>query len=83
MAPSSIPCHGIVRLIYSFLTNRECTTGETKPYLKSHRVGVGYLYADFGETYAFLTIFLETFKDFSNRPLHLAGESYAVSPRRY
>ncbi|KAI6128411.1 Alpha/Beta hydrolase protein [Pisolithus croceorrhizus] len=51
-------------------------------------VGVGYSYADFGETvetteeaahnvYAFLTIFFETFKEFSGRPLHLAGESYA------
>lgn len=51
-------------------------------------VGVGYSYADFGETvetteeaarnvHAFLTIFFETFRNFSNRPLHLAGESYA------
>jgi carboxypeptidase C (cathepsin A) len=53
-------------------------------------VGVGYSYADFGETvetteeaarnvHAFLTIFFETFKQFAGRPLHLSGESYAVS----
>lgn len=53
-------------------------------------VGVGYSYADFGETvetteeaarnvYAFLTIFFETFEQFSGRRFHLSGESYAVS----
>lgn len=50
-------------------------------------VGVGYSYADFGETvetteeaghyvYAFLTILFETFEEFSGRPLHPAGESH-------
>ena len=53
------------------------------------RVGVGFSYADYGETvgtteeaaqniHAFITIFFGTFKQFSGRPLHLAGESYAV-----
>lgn len=53
-------------------------------------VGVGFSYADFGETvettedaakniHAFLTIFFETFSDFKGRPLHLSGESYGVS----
>ncbi|KAI6046470.1 Alpha/Beta hydrolase protein [Pisolithus marmoratus] len=52
------------------------------------RVGVGYSYAEFGENaetteeaarnvYALLTIFFETFMSFSDRSLHLAGESYA------
>jgi hypothetical protein len=54
------------------------------------RVGVGYSYADFGETvettedaaqnvHAFITIFFEVFKQFEGRSLHLAGESYGVS----
>ena len=53
-------------------------------------VGVGFSYADYGETvettedaaknvHAFLTIFFETFSQFKGRPLHLAGESYGVS----
>ena len=52
-------------------------------------VGVGFSYADYGEVvettedaaknvHAFITIFFETFTQFSGRPLHLAGESYAV-----
>ncbi|KAK0467717.1 peptidase S10 serine carboxypeptidase [Desarmillaria tabescens] len=50
-------------------------------------VGVGFSYADYGETvqtteaaaknvHAFVTIFFETFKQFSGRRLHLSGESY-------
>ncbi|KAJ3984287.1 Alpha/Beta hydrolase protein [Lentinula detonsa] len=50
-------------------------------------VGVGFSYADYGETiqtteeaaknvHAFITIFFETFTQFSGRPLHLSGESY-------
>ncbi|KAL4259153.1 Carboxypeptidase [Pleurotus pulmonarius] len=50
-------------------------------------VGVGFSYADFGETvetteeaaknvHAFISIFFETFKQFKGRPLHLSGESY-------
>ena len=53
-------------------------------------VGVGFSYADYGETvettedaaknvHAFLTIFFETFSQFQGRALHLAGESYGVS----
>lgn len=54
-----------------------------------YSVGVGFSYADYGEVvettedaaknvHAFITIFFETFTQFSGRPLHLAGESYAV-----
>jgi carboxypeptidase C (cathepsin A) len=54
-------------------------------------VGVGFSYADHGETVettetaaknvdAFLRIFFENFKQFSGRRLHLAGESYGVCP---
>ncbi|KAI0786433.1 Alpha/Beta hydrolase protein [Abortiporus biennis] len=50
-------------------------------------VGVGFSYADYGETvettedaaknvHAFITIFFETFPQFAGRPLHLSGESY-------
>uniref|UniRef100_D8PLX6 Carboxypeptidase n=1 Tax=Schizophyllum commune (strain H4-8 / FGSC 9210) TaxID=578458 RepID=D8PLX6_SCHCM len=50
-------------------------------------VGVGFSYADFGETvetteeaaknvHAFISIFFETFSQFAGRPLHLSGESY-------
>ncbi|EJU04544.1 serine carboxypeptidase [Dacryopinax primogenitus] len=50
-------------------------------------VGVGYSYADFGETVstsedaaknvqAFIVIFFETFKQFQGRAFHMAGESY-------
>lgn len=57
---------------------------------RDNRVGVGFSYADYGETvetteeasenvHAFLSIFFETFSEFSGRPLHLAGESYGVS----
>jgi len=53
------------------------------------RVGVGFSYAEYGETVenteeaaknvqAFITIFFETFTQFAGRPLHLAGESYGV-----
>lgn len=53
-------------------------------------VGVGFSYADYGETvgtteeaalnvYAFISIFFETFSQFKGRPLHLSGESYGVS----
>ncbi|KAF9004731.1 Alpha/Beta hydrolase protein [Cyathus striatus] len=50
-------------------------------------VGVGFSYADFGEVvetteaaaknvHAFISIFFETFKQFSGRPFHISGESY-------
>jgi carboxypeptidase C (cathepsin A) len=52
-------------------------------------VGVGFSYADYGETvettedaakniHAFIRIFFETFKQLEGRRLHLAGESYGV-----
>ncbi|KAH7888095.1 Alpha/Beta hydrolase protein [Phlebopus sp. FC_14] len=61
---------------------------EANIFFLDQPVGVGYSYADFGETvettedaarnvHAFLTIFFETFKEFSGRPFHLSGESYA------
>ena len=54
------------------------------------RVGVGYSYADYGETvetteeaaknvHAFISIFFDTFSDFAGKPVHLSGESYGVS----
>ncbi|TRM68590.1 peptidase S10 serine carboxypeptidase [Schizophyllum amplum] len=56
-------------------------------FLDQRKVGVGFSYADFGETvetteeaaknvHAFITIFLETFTQLAGRPLHLSGESY-------
>ncbi|KAI9001448.1 peptidase S10 serine carboxypeptidase [Trametes punicea] len=61
---------------------------EANIFFLDQPVGVGFSYADFGETvettedaarnvHAFLTIFFETFSEFKGRPLHLAGESYA------
>lgn len=58
------------------------------------RVGVGFSYADYGETiettedaarniHAFISIFFETFKEFSGRPIHLSGESYGVRHQVY
>jgi carboxypeptidase C (cathepsin A) len=54
-----------------------------------YSVGVGFSYADFGETvgttedaskdiYAFVAIFFATFTQFEGRPFHLSGESYGV-----
>lgn len=54
------------------------------------RVGVGFSYADYGETvettedaarnvHAFISIFFATFSQFAGKPLHLSGESYGVS----
>lgn len=50
-------------------------------------IGVGFSYSDNGifvgttedaalDIHAFLSIFVETFKEFKHRPLHLSGESY-------
>ncbi|KAI0643713.1 peptidase S10 serine carboxypeptidase [Trametes meyenii] len=61
---------------------------EANIFFLDQPVGVGFSYADYGETvettedaaknvHAFLTIFFETFSEFKGRPLHLAGESYA------
>ncbi|RDB19542.1 Carboxypeptidase Y A [Hypsizygus marmoreus] len=60
---------------------------EANIFFLDQPVGVGFSYADYGETvettedaaknvYAFITIFFETFTQFSGRPLHLSGESY-------
>ncbi|KAI0771520.1 peptidase S10 serine carboxypeptidase [Trametes elegans] len=60
---------------------------EANIFFLDQPVGVGFSYADYGETvettedaaksvHAFLTIFFETFSDFKGRPLHLSGESY-------
>ncbi|KAM5532725.1 hypothetical protein V8D89_013617 [Ganoderma adspersum] len=60
---------------------------EANVFFLDQPVGVGFSYADYGETiettedaarnvHAFLTIFFETFSQFKGRPLHLAGESY-------
>ncbi|KII96001.1 hypothetical protein PLICRDRAFT_170587 [Plicaturopsis crispa FD-325 SS-3] len=60
---------------------------EANIFFLDQPVGVGFSYAEHGETvdntedaakniHAFITIFFETFKQFSGRPLHLAGESY-------
>ncbi|KAI0347016.1 peptidase S10 serine carboxypeptidase [Trametopsis cervina] len=60
---------------------------EANIFFLDQPVGVGYSYADFGETvettedaarnvHAFISIFFETFPQFSGRPLHLSGESY-------
>lgn len=57
-------------------------------------MGVGFSYADYGETvettedaaknvHAFISIFFETFSQFSGRRLHLAGESYGVSDHHH
>ncbi|KAF9246868.1 peptidase S10 serine carboxypeptidase [Melanogaster broomeanus] len=61
---------------------------EANIFFLDQPVGVGYSYADFGETvetteeaarnvHAFMTIFFETFTQFAGKPLHLSGESYA------
>ncbi|TFK43077.1 Alpha/Beta hydrolase protein [Crucibulum laeve] len=60
---------------------------EANIFFLDQPVGVGFSYADYGETvetteaaakniHAFISIFFETFKQFSGRPLHLSGESY-------
>ncbi|KAI0736660.1 peptidase S10 serine carboxypeptidase [Fomitopsis betulina] len=63
-------------------------SAEANIFFLDQPVGVGFSYAEYGETvetteeaarnvHAFITIFFETFTEFSGRPLHLAGESYA------
>ncbi|KAJ7291091.1 peptidase S10 serine carboxypeptidase [Mycena rebaudengoi] len=61
---------------------------EANIFFLDQPVGVGFSYADFGETiettedaaknvHAFISIFFETFSQFAGRGLHLSGESYA------
>ncbi|KAH8105485.1 Alpha/Beta hydrolase protein [Cristinia sonorae] len=67
--------------------NPHSWNNEANIFFLDQPVGVGFSYADFGETvdttedaakniHAFITIFFETFSQFSGRPLHLSGESY-------
>ncbi|KAI0317738.1 peptidase S10 serine carboxypeptidase [Amylostereum chailletii] len=60
---------------------------EANIFFLDQPVGVGFSYADHGETvettedaakniHAFISIFFETFSQFQGRPLHLSGESY-------
>ncbi|OSD01828.1 peptidase S10 serine carboxypeptidase [Trametes coccinea BRFM310] len=69
------------------LWNPYSWNAEANIFFLDQPVGVGFSYADFGETvettedaaknvHAFLTIFFETFDEFKGRSLHLAGESY-------
>lgn len=91
MALSGILIPGTRKLTYFSLTNRTEFLPSCSHYL-THKasVGVGFSYADYGETvettekaaknvHAFISIFFETFKGFSGRPLHLSGESYGVN----
>ncbi|KAI0069196.1 peptidase S10 serine carboxypeptidase [Artomyces pyxidatus] len=67
-------------------------TNEANVFFLDQPVGVGFSYADHGESvgttedaakniHAFLSIFFEIFDQFKGRPLHLAGESYGVRGR--
>jgi len=92
MEPPGTHTAGITRPTSSSWTSR--TSHDLHPRCvadgtQSRSVGVGFSYADHGEVvettedaaknvHAFITIFFETFTQFSERPLHLAGESYAV-----
>lgn len=69
------------------LWNPHSWNAEANIFFLDQPVGVGFSYADFGETvettedaavniHAFITIFFETFPQFAGRPLHLSGESY-------
>ncbi|KAF7342016.1 Carboxypeptidase [Mycena venus] len=60
---------------------------EANIFFLDQPVGVGFSYADFGETisttedaaknvYAFISLFFDSFPQFAGRPLHLSGESY-------
>ncbi|KIP09855.1 hypothetical protein PHLGIDRAFT_34220 [Phlebiopsis gigantea 11061_1 CR5-6] len=67
--------------------NPHSWNNEANIFFLDQPVGVGYSYADYGETvettedaarniHAFISIFSETFSQFSHRPIHLSGESY-------
>ena len=94
MEPPGIRTAGTMRPIFFSWTNRmshdlrPCCVAAADAK-SSCRVGVGFSYADYGEVvettedaaknvHAFITIFFETFTQFSGRPFHLSGESYAV-----
>ena len=91
MARFGILIHGLRKQMSFSWINRKSLPAtwhsQTKCFFNS--VGVGFSYADHGETietteeaaknvYAFISIFFETFKGFSGRPFHLSGESYGV-----
>lgn len=61
---------------------------EANVFFLDQPVGVGFSYADYGETvettedaaknvHAFISLFFDTFPEFVGRRLHLSGESYA------
>ncbi|KAJ7698180.1 Alpha/Beta hydrolase protein [Mycena olivaceomarginata] len=67
--------------------NPHSWNSEANIFFLDQPVGVGFSYADFGETiettedaaknvYAFISLFFEAFPQFAGRALHLSGESY-------
>ncbi|KAJ6591158.1 peptidase S10 serine carboxypeptidase [Mycena vulgaris] len=67
--------------------NPSSWNSEANIFFLDQPVGVGFSYADYGETiettedaaknvHAFISIFFETFSQFKGRALHLSGESY-------
>lgn len=67
--------------------NPHSWNSEANIFFLDQPVGVGFSYADYGETvettedaaknvHAFISIFFETFPQFKGRALHLSGESY-------
>jgi hypothetical protein len=96
MAPPGTRTAGIMKPTFSSWTNRTSRDLRLRRIAAAEqprRVGVGFSYADYGEVVettedaaknvqAFITIFFETFTQFSGRPFHLSGESYAVCKSR-
>ncbi|KAH9950085.1 peptidase S10 serine carboxypeptidase [Amylocystis lapponica] len=85
LGPCSIDMHGASP--NGTVWNPYSWNAEANIFFLDQPVGVGFSYADFGETiettedaarnvHAFISIFFETFPQFAGRPLHLAGESY-------
>ncbi|CAE6534090.1 unnamed protein product [Rhizoctonia solani] len=77
--------YGAKHLFFYFFESR--SEPDSDPVLMCRRVGVGFSYADYGETIsttedaaknvqAFVTIFFETFSKFKGREFHMSGESY-------
>ncbi|KAJ6612822.1 Alpha/Beta hydrolase protein [Mycena sp. CBHHK59/15] len=87
--PAKGPCSIDMKNVSSNGTiwNPYSWNAEANIFFLDQPVGVGFSYADFGETiettedaaknvHAFITIFFETFSQFAGRALHLSGESY-------